>query len=296
MSGEYAACIVCGSTRLVKMYVVGGFTIVRCGECSLLFVKERLSQEELNKHYELSEGDYIYSDPTNIENLNYYYYKLRSLIEKISRKGKILDVGCSGGYFLDVMEGWQRYGIELSRPDAEKVKTKYGDNIHSGTLEDYKCPDSYFDVITLQDVLDHMLDPVGALKKCNLLLKSGGLIVIKVHNISCLFAKLWGPRFYAIVPPVHLTYFNKVSLQEALSRSGFDFLSHKYIGHILFLKTIPYRFSRGRQEGLSYWLYKVLNGSSVGNIRIRKNLHDIITVIARKNGSNCRIEGRGAGL
>ena len=82
MYGKHNACIVCGSKRIVKKYIVSGFTIVQCKECSLLFVKEKLSQQELNNYYERSDDDCVYSDPENIENLNYYYLKLRDLIEK----------------------------------------------------------------------------------------------------------------------------------------------------------------------------------------------------------------------
>lgn len=287
MNVEYTTCIICGSEHIVRKYLVSGFTIVQCRDCSLSFVKERLTQGELSNYYKLIEDIYVYTDKENVQNLSYYYLELRNIIktEGLST-GKILDIGCSGGYFLDVMEGWERYGIELSSPYAELAKTKYGSNIHIGTLEDYKCPDCQFDIITLQDVLDHMINPLQALKRCNSILKPNGLIVIKVHNNSCLFAKLSGARFYAIIPPYHLTYFNKRSLVEALSRAGFKVLYHKYIAHMLFLKTIPYnlsrRFSMRKETGFFSSLFKLLETSSIGKIKIRKNLYDIITVIAKK--------------
>ena len=204
------------------------------------------------------------------------------MIEKRIPNGRILDVGCSSGYFLDVMQGWDRHGIEFSGAFAEKAIEKHGDKIHTGTLDDYRQSSSFFDVITLQDVLDHMLCPPDALEKCHALLKPGGLIVIKVHNISCLYAKLTGKYFHAIVPPYHISYFNKKSLSTVLTKGGFEVLDSRFIAHVLFLKTIPYRLARGDSQGLFFRLYKMLNRSSVGNIRIKKNLHDIVTVIARK--------------
>ncbi len=282
MHDKYTKCIVCESSRFENKYIVNGFTIVKCKECSLLFVKEKLTQKELNSYYERSDDDCVYSDPENIENLKYYYLKLRALIESRITKGKILDIGCSEGHFLDVMEGWDRYGIELPNTYAETAKAKYGDNIHIGTLEDYECRDPFFDIITMQDVLDHLIDPLLALKKCHSLLKPSGLIVIKVHNLSCLLARITGAGFYALIPPFHLSYFNRTSLQEALSKTGFEIIYHKYIAHILFLKTIPYRLARGRKSGFFHSLHRLLSRSSIGNIKIKKNLHDIITVVAKK--------------
>ncbi len=284
MLKQHTTCIVCGGRRLNEQFQVKGFTIVKCQDCTLVFVKEMLSSEDLADAYSLRDADYVFTDPANIENLKYYYIRLRALIENRIASGRILDVGCSQGHFLDVMEGWQRCGIEMAKDDAEVAHQKYGDCIQSCTFEDYKCSPSFFDVITMQDVLDHMIDPIAALKKCLVILKPGGLIAIKVHDISCLFAKLSGSRFSAIVPPYHLSYFNRTSLRMALGRAGFHFLFHRYIGHLLFLKTIPYRLARENHKSPFYKIYSQLDKSALGNIRVRKNLRDIITVVAEKPG------------
>jgi 2-polyprenyl-3-methyl-5-hydroxy-6-metoxy-1,4-benzoquinol methylase len=284
--GEHTTCYVCGSADLEHKFVVKGFTIVRCRQCSLQFVKARVSQDELDRFYEEEkdpEDEFVYDDPANVRNLNFYYYKIRDVIERhAGTRGRILDVGCSAGCFLDVMEGWERHGIELTAAYSQKARAKYGDNIHRGTLDDYVCDEAYFDVITLQDVFDHVRDPLGTLRACHRLLAPGGLIIIKVHNISCLYSKVTGPRFYALLPPEHLSYFNKTSLRHALSRTGFVVLYHTYIGHLLSLKTVAYRLSHNRRPSLFYSLYKVLRRSPVGDVSIRKNLHDIITIVATK--------------
>jgi 2-polyprenyl-3-methyl-5-hydroxy-6-metoxy-1,4-benzoquinol methylase len=281
---EHQQCYVCGSDRLTHKFVVKGFTIVRCSDCSLQFVKERLSQDELKPYYEREDqaDAFVYKDPTNLSNLNYYYYKLRDLIGGHMRPGRILDVGCSSGQFLDVMEGWERYGIEMMEAYAQKAIAKYGRHIQVGTLDDYQCEAGFFDAIALQDVFDHVRDPLATLRACHRLLRPGGLIVIKVHNVSCLYARLTGSRFYAFLPPVHLSYFNKKSLRVALSRTGFSTLYHRYIGHVLSLKTVAYRLSDCGSPGLFGSLYVVLKRSPLGNVPIRKNLNDIITIVAEK--------------
>ena len=92
------------------------FSIVQCKSCNLYFIKQKVSPEYLNNFYNKSvNGDKNVYNDENLEPLKFYYRKLKSCIEKIfPNKGKIFDIGCSGGYFLDVMEGWDRYGCEIS--------------------------------------------------------------------------------------------------------------------------------------------------------------------------------------
>ena len=83
---EHTKCYVCDSDQLTYKFVIKGFTIVRCANCSLQFVKEQLTQAELNQYYEREEvsDNFVYNDPSNLPNLNYYYYKLRDLIGDIN--------------------------------------------------------------------------------------------------------------------------------------------------------------------------------------------------------------------
>lgn len=262
---------------------VNGYTITRCLSCRLVFVREQVTIPELIQYYSQSDGeDFVYADPENVENLNYYFRKLKELIERRIPRGRILDVGCSAGYFLDVMSGWERYGIEIPSTWAEMARKTYGDHIHVGTLEDSHYEDGFFDVITLQDTFDHLVDPLDSLDRCRRILKPGGRIVIKVHNIECLYARLSGRAFYAIIPPSHLFYFSRKTLALALDKSGFAMETSTFIAHTLFLKTIPYRLSRSNQRSLFYKIYELLDRSPLGNIKIRKNLHDVITVVGVK--------------
>jgi len=246
-----------------------------------VFVKEHLTPQELTEFYSTSK-DEVYQD-NNLECLNFYYKILGKLIEERNPlPGRLLDVGCSGGWFFNVMQGWDCYGSEISHADAEIARQKHGDRIFEGRFEDYPEKQGFFDVITFQDVFDHLADPIAALSKCHLLLRSGGLVVIKVHNISCLYAKITGSDFYAIVPPGHLFYYDKNTLYRILRGSGFQATSAKFIPHILKLKTIFLRLSKGSTSSLFYQAYLLLNNYRIGGIRVKKNLHDIITVFAVK--------------
>lgn len=278
----YQQCPVCASKNIRDKYKLKEYILAECSKCSLLFVREILSEDFLKKHYASDSNEYISYGSDNELCLIYYYLKLKSEIEKIKPlKGKILDVGCSAGFFLDQMKGWDRYGIEISKT-GEIAKQKMGNKIFLGFFEKYPAQQNYFDVITLQDVFDHFIDPNKNLKKCYEMLKPGGLLIIKVHNISCLYAKLTGSKFYAIIPPTHLFYFNKKSLKVLLSKNGFKFYKSKFISHILQLKVIFYRLSHNKTDNFFYKIFKILDNNTLGKVKIYKNLRDIITVFAIK--------------
>ena len=283
-AGMYQLCPICGNKQFSRRFVVDGFQINACRSCGVSFVGNIMTTETLAGYYESAASDeYIYTD-ANVSYLNHYYLALKDQIAALTGKtsGTILDVGCSEGYFLDLMEGWERYGIEISPKEAAIAKKKYGESIRLGVIDDYPDHDSFFDVIALQDVLDHCVDPMKVIRACHRMLKPGGLIIVKVHDISCLYARITGSRFYAILPPFHLFYFSKKPLAWMLERAGFRQPVFRHIGQVIQLKTVFYRLARGTKDSVFYRLYGMLSKTAIGRLPIPKNLHDIITVFALK--------------
>lgn len=250
---------------------------------SLVFVRRIVTADELAARYAAS-IDPIYDEEDNLACLDYYYRRLKRLLEtRLPRKGRLLDLGCASGRFLDLMQGWECYGAEIVPAYVEIAQKRHGDRILAGAFEDYPIQSSFFDAITLQDVFDHMPQPLGVLRQCHAMLRPGGLLVIKVHNISCLYARITGRKFYALVPPSHLFYYNRRTLKLALEATGFHVREARFIGHLLRLQTVFFRLSRGNPRAPSYRIYRRIAGSWLGNLRLRKNLHDIITVVAQRD-------------
>lgn len=277
----HSACPLCGSVDLKALWELNGYSISKCRDCSLVFVLNYVTTDELIAHYGAMNDD-SYGE-NNLDCLNYYYHALGSLIqERFPGGGRILDIGCSRGWFLDTMKDWECHGNEITETYGAAAREKHGDRIFIGPFEDYPVRESFFDVITLQDVFDHIRDPLEMLRKCHIMLRPGGLIAIKVHNISCLYAKLTGKRFYAVMPPSHLFYYDRSTLARTLEKSEFKVVDSRFIGHLFRIKTIFLRLSRGDLKTPQYRLYQALKGTAVGEFRFKKNLHDIITMLAVK--------------
>jgi hypothetical protein len=70
---------------------------------------------------------------------------------------------------------------------------------------------------------------------------------------------------------------------RVLSGTGFEVVDSRFIGHPLKVRTVFSRLSKGNKGSMAYRLSRALDGSALGEIKFRKNLHDIITVLAVKS-------------
>lgn len=280
-------CWLCngGGGNIIDLYQVNGFTISKCKNCSLHFVRDIVSDEYLSNFYAqipFHEEYTAYFDRGNEKNLHYAHASVAKRIKnyfKLQSKLNILDLGCSSGLFLDHFPEWNVYGIELEETTGKIAQSKHK-NIFIGDMKDANFEKNFFDCVTINDALDHSNEPDFVVGLCSSLLKPGGIIVIKVHNINCLLAKLTGKRFYAISPPSHLSYFSLETLELLLKKHNFELTEFFYNTQKLRLDTA---FSHA---SITFsWLKpieKLLRKTPFGAIPIYKNFHDIITVMGAK--------------
>jgi len=143
---------------------------------------------------------------------------------KADEIGRLLDVGCGNGLFLDQMRqlGWEVMGVE---PDGEAVsvaREKLGLEIFMGSLEETKFPDEHFDAITMNHVIEHVPDPIGLLMECHRILKPGGKMVVITPNIESLGAYHFGDSWIHWDPPRHLHLFSLKIIQACAEQVGLE--------------------------------------------------------------------------
>lgn len=141
---------------------------------------------------------------------------------KACDNGRLLDIGSGNGSFLAKMKklGWDVTGVE---PDKEAVSVsleKYGLNVFQGTLDEAKFPDDYFNAITLNHVIEHVLDPVGLLKECRRVLKPGGELIVVTPNINSLGQYVFGKYWRGYEVPRHFFLFLPKTLKACAEQSG----------------------------------------------------------------------------
>lgn len=121
------------------------------------------------------------------------------------RNGRLLDVGCGNGAFLQQMQelGWQVEGIEPD-PAAAKIAVSRGFQVMSNTLENADLPQEQYDAITMSHVMEHFKKPTIAVEKIASCLKHGGIFVSLSPNPVGLLSKLFQDKWYELDAPRHL--------------------------------------------------------------------------------------------
>lgn len=106
---------------------------------------------------------------------------LRHLLARRLPPAKVLEIGCGHGGYVALL-GWAGFtatGTEMSPWVVEFAQKNFGIRALAGRIEDLALPEGEFDVIVLNDVLEHLPDPAGTLARCARLLAPEGFFVIQ---------------------------------------------------------------------------------------------------------------------
>ena len=148
-------------------------------------------------------------------------------------KGRLLDVGCGEGYALAFFreKGWSVKGIDFSSAGIESKNPNCMDVLVTGDifalLKAEMEQGEVYDVVWLQNVLEHVIDPLDLLKSLRTIISPSGFVVVTVPNDcsitqrKALAHQHIGGAFW-VAPPDHLTYFDLVSLTSAANETGWE--------------------------------------------------------------------------
>jgi len=138
--------------------------------------------------------------------------------------GRLLDVGCGNGDFLERMRGlgWAVRGVEPD-PHARAVAAdRLGGDVVAPDLEAVASRGEAFDVVSLVHVIEHVADPIATLDACRRLLRPGGMVVIRTPNAGSLGARLLGRWWLGLDVPRHLFVFTPATLRTCVERAGLE--------------------------------------------------------------------------
>ena len=221
-----ADCYICKSNNYRLITKKSKYRIVKCKNCSFVFTTPIPNREETAKYYR----KFDYKDSLLAEKVIRSDAKrsLKKISNYVTDKGELLDVGCGRGYLLDEARkmGWKTHGV-----DASKLVTGYAKN----TLHlDVFCSDIFsfrsaqaFDLITLNQVIEHFVNPEELISQCGKHLIKGGLLYIATPNVESVSARVLKDNFDHYIPPEHLSHFSQHTLKRLLEKLGFKVL---YVG------------------------------------------------------------------
>jgi SAM-dependent methyltransferase len=149
-----------------------------------------------------------------------------TLDARLPGRGRVLDIGCGYGFFLEAMRrrGWDGEGVELSTPAAAQARQRTGLPIHACAFQEAPLSGT-FDAVTLFYVIEHVPDPVATLGDVARLLAPGGLLYLRYPNTSPLLVlPPLARRLRLMQAPSHLHDFAGRSLDMVLAAAGFESL------------------------------------------------------------------------
>jgi 2-polyprenyl-3-methyl-5-hydroxy-6-metoxy-1,4-benzoquinol methylase len=251
-------CPMCGYERFETAFEETPYSVRRCARCGVGWVSPRLGEQGLAAIYQAD--SYWRSDSPKEQGYADYRADQRLYLDTFRRRlsfalrdgpesGRALDVGCAAGFCMAVLRerGFETHGLEVSETIGRHARDHFGfDTVHFGTLESSAYPDHHFDVITMWDVVEHVVDPRALLQKAARLLAPGGLLVIETQDIESRFARVLGPRWHHYKHAEHIYHFTPASITALARDSGFEIekLTHRYGGKYVSFAFIAERASR----------------------------------------------------
>jgi SAM-dependent methyltransferase len=210
--------------------IPGRYRVVRCATCLLMRTNPRPTPATIGVYYPDNYGPYASTVPAPAHaprGKPLWHRMLRNLLGlevrrmPTMRPGRLLEIGCASGSFLQQMRsaGWSVEGIEFSDAAAAQARSA-GLRVQTATVESAAPPGEPVDVIAAWMVLEHLHDPTGALRRIREWVRADGWLVASIPDADTLARRVFGERAYDLHLPNHLYHFTPSTIDALLRRSG----------------------------------------------------------------------------
>jgi SAM-dependent methyltransferase len=257
---ESVACDLCGSEDMDLLFtgpdklmrLPGIFRVVRCRECGLVRQNPRPTLSSMGVYYP---PNYASFSPAIDDEAwfwvrwdrRYGMQKRRKIVERYRTAGRLLDIGCATGNYLNELKRtgrWDVEGVEPSLSAADHARQRFGLTVHVGTMTDLNLPAKTFDVATMWNVLEHVHEPVRDLHEAHRVLQPGGLLVFAVPVVDGRLRQWFGPDWVEWDLPRHLFVFSRQTAERLVAVAGFKLIA----------VTAPFSEYRVFQMSLMNWM------------------------------------------
>jgi len=181
-------CPLCGTDRPRTLYRSQNpfMQVVRCGSCRMMYQNPVIAETELPDAYEVLDAYHHYPEQDSAKRELFLARIGRFQSERrLPAEGSFLDVGASRGVMLDCvrekLHGWRIFAVELSASARARISERGYEAVPS--LADLD-PREKFDWINIDNVLEHIPNPIVTLTELRARLKPGGFIYVEVPNES----------------------------------------------------------------------------------------------------------------
>jgi SAM-dependent methyltransferase len=201
----------------VRDHVTGqAFALQRCRQCSFVFTWPQPA--DLNQFYPQFYRDY---HPLILRFFRFIHSRRVRAWTRARGAGKALEIGCGHGWMLAALRdcGWQATGLERTTESAAFARDTLGLDVRVGELSTLGGQPQ-FDLIVINQVLEHLPDPMERLQSVAQLLNPGGWLIVGVPNLASWQFQFSRQHWQHLDVPRHLGHFTPATLRGGLERAG----------------------------------------------------------------------------
>jgi SAM-dependent methyltransferase len=234
-------CPVCDGDRIERGYDLKEFEVLSCASCrtawrSNMYTPAQVAAMYEDEPYEEHPFFGYDSDAESLRKVPRFrrFEQGLGVVEREVGIGKLLDVGCGAGTFMAIAasHGWDVYGVEMNEALCAEVDKAVGPGrVTVGAFEALDPEEHSYDVITLWDVIEHVLDPSAFIERAQRMLRPGGIIVICTPDEESVLANTgkailrasggrWNYPALALHPRYHTFFFSGTSLENLFTGRG----------------------------------------------------------------------------
>jgi 2-polyprenyl-3-methyl-5-hydroxy-6-metoxy-1,4-benzoquinol methylase len=253
---EHVVCNLCGADDPRLLFVKHQHPVVVCRGCGLGYVTPRPAEPQLLSIYRTENyyrnanlcafgyGDYV-ADQVLLRPV--FEQRLAEIERLRPRRGRLLDIGCATGLLIELARarGWDAHGIDVS-DFAVRWCRQRGLPVEHGDVNTVRFPAGHFDVVVMDDTIEHLLDPRRDLAELRRILRGDGLLTINTANHAGVLRYLMGRHWFHYKPMEHLYYFCPKTLAAMLETTGFRVTRTRISG-----KIVTARYVCGRVRAYS---------------------------------------------
>lgn len=271
MNKEDTTCIACGSSTIVFIDRIwddrygcpGVFSVLKCRSCGQMVTMPRLTEADLPELYSQYyprrniDFDALERESALVANK---YSRFKRWLSGTDNQGhylakpgqRVLDIG--SGSCLSLLElrqlGVDPFGVEAD-PNVALIAQRYGLNVHIGNIHNNPFPGEIFDLITLNQVIEHLPDPAALLRVVRNRLAPCGRIVLSFPNVSSWQRRLSGARWINWHAPYHQHHFNLRSFTLLARQLGYEVVNSRSITPNLWSLLQLRAMGRAPDEGVA---------------------------------------------